>query len=101
MLVCKNDAKPLSREKGNANMTYFAFNVSKIKKFETLVFVLKMFKIKFPIQQYTRRYIFDKKLFLLEIDSVIFECLAPHTSKIGHFQTIVVIPNLFKIEFPI
>ena len=101
MLVCKKDTKLLSREKGGANMTYFAFHASKIENVETLVLILKMFKIKFPIKQYTRRYIFDKELFPLEIDDVIFECLAPHISKMGHFETIVVIPNLFKIKFPI
>ena len=40
----------LSREKeDDAIMTYFAFGISKLENFETLVVILKIFKIKFPI----------------------------------------------------
>ena len=40
----------LSREKDDdAIMTYFAFRISKLENFETLVVILKIFKIKFPV----------------------------------------------------
>ena len=99
ILVCKKDTKLLSREKGGANMTYFAFHASKIENVETLVLILKMFKIKFPIKQYTRRYIFDKELFPLEIDDVIIKCLVPHISKTVNFQVMGLSKNLFRIKW--
>ena len=77
MLVCKKDTKPLSREKGDANMTYFAFHVSKIENFETLVLILKI---------------------SLEIDDVIIKCLALHISKTVNFQVMVLRKNLFRIK---
>ena len=44
------ETDPLSREKDDdAIMTYFAFRISKLENFETLVVILKIFKIKFPI----------------------------------------------------
>ena len=40
----------LSREKDDdAIVTYFAFRISKLQNFETLVVILKIFKINFPI----------------------------------------------------
>ena len=44
-------------------------------------------------------YTFDKELFSLKIDDVIFECLAPHISKMGRFETTVVVPNCSKLNF--
>ena len=59
-----SETDPLSREKDDDTiMTYFAFRISKFVNFETLVVILKIFKIKFPIRQYTRRHTFDKELF--------------------------------------
>ena len=44
------ETDPLSQEKDDdAIMTYFAFRISKLENFETLVVILKIFKIKFPI----------------------------------------------------
>ena len=41
---------PYPQEKDDdAIMTYFAFRISKLENFETLVVILKIFKIKFPI----------------------------------------------------
>ena len=45
-----SETDPLSREKDDDTiMTYFAFRISKLENFETLVVILKIFKIKFPI----------------------------------------------------
>ena len=45
-----SETGPLSREKDDDTiMTYFAFRISKLENFETLVVIRKIFKIKFPI----------------------------------------------------
>ena len=62
------------------------------------VVIPKLFRIKFPNYQYTRRYIFEKKIFPLEIDDVIIKCLTLHISKTGNFQVKVIWKKFFRIK---